>query len=93
MNATVTTKSFDPAVTSDTGDIWLAATNPAASFAPIVLNPGQTAVIDVTITPSGASGTQVAGNLYVDDFVSGVPPYGQISGDELTAIPYAYTIK
>ena len=92
MNATATAKAFDPAVTSDTGDIWLAATNPAATFSPIVINPGQTATINVTITPSGSSGTQVSGNLYVDDFINNVPPYGQIAGDELAALPYAYTI-
>ncbi len=93
MAMTVTTKAFDPAVTSDTSDGWLASTNPAATFSPIVINPGQTAVINVTITPSGASGTVVSGNLYADDFLSNVPPYGQISGDELAAIPYIYKIK
>jgi hypothetical protein len=86
-------KAFDPAVTSDTSDIWLASTNASVSFSPIVINPGQTATINVTITPSGASGTVVAGALYVDDFLSGVPPYGNISGDELAAIPYTYTIQ
>ena len=90
---TTQSKAFDPAVTSDTSDIWLAATNPAATFSPIVLGPGQTGTINVTITPVGASGTVVQGTLYVDDFVSGVPPYGQIAGDELAAFPYTYTIK
>lgn len=47
----------------------------------------------VTITPAGAAGTVVHGNLYVDDFISNVPTYGQIAGDELAALPYAYTIK
>ena len=93
MAMTATAKAFDPAVTSSTGDFWLQAVNPAASFSPIVINPGQTAVVNVTITPAGASGTVVSGNLYVDDFVGDVPPYGQESGDELAAIPYAYTIK
>ena len=93
MSMTITTKAFDPAVTSDTGDIWLATLNPAATFSPVVLNPGQSGTIDVTITPSGAAGTVVSGTLYVDDFVSSVPPYGQISGDELAAFPYKYTIK
>jgi hypothetical protein len=93
MAMTATTKVFDPAVTSATGDIWLAATNPAATFSPIVINPGATAVINVAITPSGASGTKVSGNLYVDDYISSVPPYGQIAGDELAALRYSYTIK
>jgi hypothetical protein len=93
ITMTATTKAFDPAVTSDTGDLWLVSTNPDATLSPVVINPGQSAVINVTITPSGASGTTVHGTLYVDDFVNGVPPYGQFAGDELAALPYAYTIK
>ena len=92
---TATTKAFDPAVTSATGDVWIAAVDLSAysSFAPVVVNPGQIAVINVTITPSGASGTVVSGNLYVDDVLPGVPPYFEYTGDELAAIPYTYTIK
>ena len=90
---TVQTKQFDTSVTSDTGDIMLAAINPAASVSPLILNPGQSGVINVTITPSGPSGTQVTGTLYVDDLLTGVPPYGQFSGDELAGLPYSYTIK
>jgi hypothetical protein len=80
-------------VTSTTSDLWLAAINPAAVFSPVVLNPGQSGTIDVTITPAGASGTVVTGALYVDDYIGDVPPYGQVSGDETAAFPYAYTIK
>jgi hypothetical protein len=89
MSLTATSKPFDPAVTSTTGDIWPASGNP---FAPVTVNPGQTGVIDVTITPSGTPGTVVSGNLYVDDYVDNLPPYGQITGDELAAIPYSYTV-
>jgi hypothetical protein len=89
---TVLAKGFDPAVTSDTGDLWTESLNPADTFSPIVLAPGETATVNVTITPSGPSGTQVSGHLYVDDFVSAVPPYAQSSADELAAIPYTYTI-
>ncbi len=35
----------------------------------------------------------VSGDLYVDDFVGDILPYGQEAGDELAAIPYTYTIK
>jgi hypothetical protein len=89
---TVQTKWFDASVTSDTCDIMLASLNPATSFSPLVLGPGQTGVIRVTITPSTAAGTVVRGKLYVDDFISSVLGYGQISGDELTALPYCYTV-
>jgi hypothetical protein len=95
ISMTALTEAFDPAVTSPTGDLWLASTNPATPFSPIVINPGKTATIDVTITPSGAAGTVVQGTLYVDDFTSDVPPpaYGQEAGDELAGLAYAYTIK
>ena len=93
MSMTATMKEFDPAVTSDTSDLWLQSVNPAASFSPIIVNPGQTATINVTITPSGSSGTVVSGNLYVDSFLAAVPPFLETSGDELAAFPYTYTIK
>jgi hypothetical protein len=93
VSMTARTKGFDQTVASTTGDLWLASVNPAASFSPLVLNPGQTSTISVTITPSGASGAVVTGTLYLDDFVSFVPPYGQGTGDELAAFPYTYTIK
>lgn len=93
ISMTAHTKGFDPAVTCAPGDLWLASLNPAASVSPVLIYPGQTATIYLTITPSGAPGTMIKGTLYVDDLVFGVPPYGQISGDELAALPYAYTIK
>jgi Peptidase inhibitor I9 len=91
MNATF--KAFDTTIQSSTGDLELAAINPATTFSPLVINPGQSAVVNVTITPSGASGTVVQGTLYVDDFLTNVPPYGQQGADELIGLPYQYTIK
>jgi hypothetical protein len=96
MSMSATMKPFDPAVSSPTGDLWTASVVGLAAFgslAPVTVNPGESVVIDVTITPSGASGTVVSGNLYVDDFVGSLPPYGQTTGDELVAIPYTYTIQ
>ncbi len=58
----------------------------------MVIDPGQTATINVTITPSAASGTVVSGNLYVDVFASAVPYLDNSSGDELAALPYEYTV-
>ncbi len=54
---------------------------------PITLFPGQSTTITVTITPTGAPHTLVRGHLYVDTFgfLTG-------SGDELTDLPYAYTV-
>jgi len=33
----------------------------------------------------------VSGTLYVDDFLTNVPEYGQQGADEMGAIPYTYT--
>jgi hypothetical protein len=92
---TAQTKAFDPTVTSPTGDLWEEAIDPSAPFNPVLVNPGQTSVVDVTITPSGTRGTWVSGNLYVDVAASGLPTaaFSQISGDEVAAIPYAYLIR
>jgi hypothetical protein len=89
----VVAKQFDTSVTSATGDVELVSINPSATFSPVIINPGQTATINVTITPSGASGTHVSGTLYVDDLLNNIPPYGQIATDELAGLPYSYTIK
>ena len=92
VTATVTTKAFDPAVTSVTGDLWATAGTGTFTNSAVVIGPGQSAAIDVTITPSAAAGTVVRGALYVDDELAAIPPYGQISGDELSALPYEYTV-
>jgi hypothetical protein len=93
---TATIKAFDPAVSSDTGDLWLVAVQGLAYFAafnPQVINPGESAVINVTITPTATSGTVVSGNLYIDDYVGALPPSDTTTGDELAAIPYQYSVK
>jgi hypothetical protein len=79
---------FDGTVTSSTGDQWLTTVQQAPPpFTPLVLQPGETGTITVTITPAGSAGTVVTGVLYVDDFdvFTG-------GGDELKAFPYTYTI-
>jgi hypothetical protein len=85
--------TFDPAITSDTGDVWLTSVDPTATFNTLTINPGQTGVINVTITPSGASGTVVSGNLYVDD--ANLVAFGFLApnGNQVAALPYKYTIK
>ena len=90
MNAV--TQAFDPAVSSPPGDFWefgVAALAASASYNLLRINPGQTVTIPVTIKPSGAAGTVVRGTLYVDDFVDSMQ---FLSGSQLMALPYAYTI-
>ncbi len=91
MAMTATFKAFDSAMTSDTGDLEPAALNPATTFSPVVIGPGESATVNVTITPSGPSGSVVTGTLYVDDFLTNVPAFGQQGADEMGAIPYTYT--
>jgi hypothetical protein len=89
---TVQAKAFDPAITSPTGDVWLQAINALSVATAVLINPGQTATINVTITPSAAAGTVISGNLYVDTFDGDVPPFGASSGDQMAALPYQYTV-
>jgi hypothetical protein len=92
---TVITKPFDPAVTSPTGDLMLNAVSPGIATTPVLIDPGKSATIDVTITPSGVSGTVVSGTLYVDTIATGTPnaAYEQFAADELAGLQYTYTIK
>jgi len=90
--ATAVTKEFDPAVSTAGGDLWVDAVNPSATVTPVIIAPGATATIPVTITPSAPKGTVVSGKLYIDSLEVGIPPYGQFSGDELAGLPYQYTV-
>ncbi len=92
ISMSAVTKAFDTSVSTPQGDLWQLSTDPSAAFKPITIDPGTSATIKVTITPAGSAGSVVSGHLYVDDAVSAVPPYGQLAGDELSAIPYEYTI-
>jgi Subtilase family/Peptidase inhibitor I9 len=89
LAAVAHTKAFDPAAASSTGNLWLAANQETAGpFDPLVLQPGQSGTITVTVTPTGAKGTKVSGVLYVDTFADAL-----FSGDEIAAIPYSYTVS
>jgi Subtilase family len=93
-SVTATTRAFDPAVSSSTGDLWSAANGVTSAFSPVYVPAGGSATIQVTITPSGSAGSTVSGTLFVDD-VTLAGLYGVFDnpdGDELAAIPYSYTI-
>ena len=80
------TETFDPAVTSSTGNLWDGS---LGDF--LYLLPGQRGTIHVEIAPTGTPGTVVSGTLYVDDFSLGqFAGLGLPDGDELAAIPYQY---
>ncbi|HEY0533868.1 MAG TPA: S8 family serine peptidase, partial [Actinoplanes sp.] len=74
-------------VAQATGSSTTAAASTTAATGPVILKPGQSATITVTITPSAAKGSTVKGHLYVDT-VSQVT----LGGDELIDLPYSYKV-
>jgi hypothetical protein len=90
MLASVTTRKFDVAVSSDAGDFWQDAVLGTTSFAGgLLLGSGEAGEIHATIKPSTADiGKVITGFIYVDTF-NGVVG----TGDEVIRIPYAYTVE
>jgi hypothetical protein len=87
------TQQFDTSATPATGDFWRFAVAPlaaSASYNLFIVNPGQTRAISLTVKPAASSGTVVSGILYIDDFVDSLQ---FLSGSQLEAIPYSYTVK
>ena len=92
MAMSAQTQAFDTTAASGTGDFWEFGVQPlaaSASYSLLTVNPGQTRTITLTIKPSGPKGTVVRGMLYIDDFVDSLQ---FLSGSQLAALPYAYTI-
>lgn len=87
-----TTPAFDPAISSPPGDLWATSLNPSASFGTVIVDPGKSATIPVTITLSGPAGTVVSGTLYLDD--ASLVDFGNLipNGNQVAAFPYTYTI-
>jgi hypothetical protein len=90
---TATTQAFDPAITSVTGDLWQAAVGGPLTVSPVVVQPGQTVTIPVTVAPTGTPGTRVQGTLYLDadslwSLYGGLAP----NANTVAAIPYSYKI-
>jgi hypothetical protein len=86
------TEEFDTTTSSPQGDFWrfgVASLAKSASYSLFAVNPGQTRTLTLTIRPSGKAGTVVKGILYVDYFVESL---SFLSGGQLVAIPYTYTI-
>jgi hypothetical protein len=93
VNLTARTNPFDDAVTSSTGDFWNVAVDPNADLGnAVTIQPGQTATITVTITPTARKGAVVEGVLNVYTPPSFAYPTFNTTGDLLAQIPYAYTV-
>jgi hypothetical protein len=96
--ATIESKAFDSSVnvTDSSGtridDLWQGVTNGSFDYGWVTVPAGGSVTVNVVITPSAATGTVIAGTLYVDTVLAGVPPYAQFTGDEVTALPYEYKV-
>jgi hypothetical protein len=90
---TATTQGFDPAISSDTGDLWETAIGAPVTVTPVIVQPGKSAVIPVIFAPTGHKGTKVSGVLYLDDD-SLFSSFGTLApnADTVAAIPYSYVI-
>jgi len=87
VGAAVDTNAFDTTVASDTGNVQLAAIDADTSFAPLVLRPGESGTISLTITPTGPRQGVVRGSVTIASFNPDT-----LSGDDIADLPYAYSI-
>jgi hypothetical protein len=92
------TTGFDTTVTSSTGDPFDFAVDPnGTGGTPVVIQPGQTATITVTITPGGHRGDPVAGHLNL--VTVPVLPTGATAlpfngtGEVIAVLPYSYRVR
>jgi hypothetical protein len=94
-NFSVVTQAFDPTVNPSTGDLWTASNGLSSGFNPVYLEPGQSATIPLTITPTASPGTHISGFVNLDDAFQVNFDVGALfaSGDELASLPFSYTVK
>jgi hypothetical protein len=80
---------FDGSMSATSGDLWADLVFGTQTYSPLVLAPGESGTITVTLTPdTSAVGSTISGYLYVDTFNPDVS-----TGDELVRFPYSYTIS
>ncbi len=87
LTGSVSTLAFDDSVSTPTGDYWRRSIDLKAKVAPVVLPPGASATLHITIAAGALRGTVVNGRLFVDT----ENPVTQ-SGSELAVLPYRYTV-
>jgi hypothetical protein len=97
FSASFLTNGFDSTVTSSTGDPFDFSVDPAGTGGnPVIIQPGQTATIQVTITPSGNRGQVVSGHLNLVTIpllptgITALPFNG--TGETIATLPYTYRI-
>jgi Subtilase family/Peptidase inhibitor I9 len=85
---TANVQSFDSAIASTSGDFWADSTLGTQTYNPLILAPGASGTITLTITPDPTQvGKTVSGSLYVDTYND-----SDGSGDEVVSLPYEYTV-
>jgi hypothetical protein len=86
--AQVTMLAFDPSVSADSGDFWADQTLGTSTYNPLILAPGESGTIHVTIAPtSSQAGQVVEGYLFIDTYNPVVA-----TGDEVVRLPYRYSV-
>ena len=81
-------------MTTSVGDPYLPAVDPTPSAGtPVVIAPGKSATITVTITATGATGSTVSGLLNLVTTPHGMANSFNTTGDVIATLPYGYTVK
>ncbi len=89
-STTAVLQGFDSSIAASTGDYWADSTLGTTTYAPLVLAPGATGTIALAIQPAANSvGQTVRGSIYLDTANANDP---WATGDEVVALPYAYTV-
>ena len=81
------TDAFASDVSTSAGNLWADFELGTSTYDPVILNPGQSATIMVTISPTDPAGTHVRGFLSLESF-----NFNTFSSDEVASFPYAYTV-
>ncbi|HET9895461.1 MAG TPA: S8 family serine peptidase [Streptosporangiaceae bacterium] len=99
VSMTATMAQIDRNVSSGTGDLWSGSTNVNAAFTPVIVQPGQTVTIPLTIFVKGTAGTKVSGTISLEDvsFNSGLVTANELFGNfptssTVASFNYSYTV-
>jgi hypothetical protein len=81
------TNRFAPDVSTSAGNIWQDVDTGTSTYNPLVLDPGQTGTITVSLSPTDPTRTKVRGFLALETF-----NFNTFSSDEVASFPYAYRV-
>ncbi len=82
-------KPFDTSASASTGDEWADVVLGTNTYNPLILAPGASGTITVTLSPDASQvGKTVYGYLYLDTYNP-----NSYTGDEVVRAPYSYTVS